>query len=74
MPIPNNQASAPTGVASSTNDPQPHQQFASEDRPTGAGVDTGAGSTREKTSEEVEADKRYEEAMEEEYAKRDGGA
>ncbi len=43
-------------------------------RPTGAGVDTGAGSTREKTAEELEADRLYEEAMEEEYAKREGGA
>lgn len=42
--------------------------------PTGAGVDTGAGSSREKTSAEIEADRLYEEAMEEEYAKREGGA
>lgn len=43
-------------------------------KPTGAGVNTGAGSTREKTDAEREADKRYEESMEEEYAKREGGA
>ncbi|KAI1632803.1 glycoside hydrolase superfamily [Biscogniauxia mediterranea] len=43
-------------------------------RPTGAGVDTGAGTTREKTAAEVEADRLYEERMEEEYAKREGGA
>ena len=43
-------------------------------RPEGAGVNTGAGATREKTEEEREADRRYEEAMEDEYAKREGGA
>jgi hypothetical protein len=41
---------------------------------TGAGVDTGAGTTRDKTEAEKEADRLYEEAMEDEYAKRDGGA
>ncbi|KAK2049207.1 hypothetical protein LY76DRAFT_598895 [Colletotrichum caudatum] len=41
---------------------------------TGAGVDTGAGTTRPKTEAELEADRLYEEAMEEEYAKRDGGS
>ncbi|KAJ3577359.1 hypothetical protein NPX13_g3206 [Xylaria arbuscula] len=41
---------------------------------TGAGVNTGAGTTREKTEAEIEADRLYEEAIEEEYAKRDGGA
>ncbi|TGJ86267.1 hypothetical protein E0Z10_g2495 [Xylaria hypoxylon] len=41
---------------------------------TGAGVNTGAGTTREKTDAEIEADRLYEEAMEEEYAKREGGA
>lgn len=41
---------------------------------TGAGVNTGAGTTREKTAAEIEADRRYEEAMEDEYAKREGGA
>lgn len=44
------------------------------ERPTGAGVNTGAGTTREKTDAEREADRRYEEAIEEEYAKREGGA
>lgn len=44
------------------------------ERPNGAGVNTGAGTTRAKTKEEAEADRRYEEAMEEEYAKREGGA
>ncbi|KAI1337055.1 hypothetical protein F5Y15DRAFT_392177 [Xylariaceae sp. FL0016] len=42
--------------------------------PTGAGVNTGAGTMREKTEAEKEADRLYEEAMEEEYAKREGGA
>jgi hypothetical protein len=37
-------------------------------------VNTGAGTTREKTAAEIEADRLYEEAMEEEYAKREGGA
>ncbi|KAK8069718.1 hypothetical protein PG994_006334 [Apiospora phragmitis] len=41
---------------------------------TGAGVNTGAGTTREKTETESQADREYEERMEEEYAKRDGGA
>ncbi|KAH8903167.1 hypothetical protein BR93DRAFT_885835 [Coniochaeta sp. PMI_546] len=45
-----------------------------ESRPTGAGVDTGAGSTRPKTEAEREADRQYDERMEEEYAKREGGA
>ncbi len=43
-------------------------------RATGAGVDTGAGTTRPKTEAELEADRLYEEAMEDEYAKREGGA
>ncbi|KAI0450777.1 glycoside hydrolase superfamily [Xylaria acuta] len=41
---------------------------------TGAGVNTGAGTSREKTEAELEADRLYEEAIEEEYAKREGGA
>jgi hypothetical protein len=45
-----------------------------ESRPTGAGVDTGVGTTRPKTQSELEADRQYEERMEEEYAKREGGA
>lgn len=72
MPIPNFKPN------SGTEEPQTqtqHQQVAEDQgRPTGAGVNTGAGSTREKTAEEVEADQLYEEAMEEEYAKRDGGS
>ncbi|TPX10195.1 uncharacterized protein E0L32_001392 [Thyridium curvatum] len=41
---------------------------------TGAGVNTGAGITRPKTAAELEADRLYEEQMEEEYAKREGGS
>ncbi|KUI69390.1 hypothetical protein VM1G_05609 [Cytospora mali] len=72
MPIPN---FTPMPGADETQAQQPEQQL-SEDpgRPTGAGVNTGAGSTREKTAEELEADRVYEEAMEDEYAKRDGGS
>lgn len=56
-------------------DPQQLREDRPEDpRPTGAGVDTGAGTTRPKTAEELEADRLYEERMEEEYAKREGGS
>ena len=41
---------------------------------SGAGLNTGAGITREQTQAEREADLAYEEAIEEEYAKREGGA
>ncbi|TQN65739.1 hypothetical protein CSHISOI_09668 [Colletotrichum shisoi] len=41
---------------------------------TGAGVNMGAGTTRSKTEAEIEADRLYEEAIEEEYARRDGGS
>lgn len=43
-------------------------------QPTGAGVNTGAGTTRPKTQAEIEADRLYEENMEDEYAKREGGS
>lgn len=46
----------------------------SDPKPTGAGANTGAGTTRPKTAEELEADRLYEERMEDEYAKREGGA
>jgi hypothetical protein len=66
MPIPTSSTtkteSGPTVVQSSTT------------VPTGAGVDTGAGTTRAKTEAEIEADRLYEERIEEEYAKREGGA
>ena len=55
-------------AASEQDKPGPHS------RPTGAGVDTGAGTTRPKTAAELEADRLYEERMEEEYAKREGGS
>ncbi|KAK3941601.1 hypothetical protein QBC46DRAFT_97414 [Diplogelasinospora grovesii] len=45
-----------------------------ENKPTGAGVNTGAGTTRPKTEAELQADRDYEERMEDEYAKREGGA
>ncbi|KAJ4393312.1 hypothetical protein N0V93_002520 [Gnomoniopsis smithogilvyi] len=57
-----------------SSDSQRATQQPTEQGPTGAGVNTGAGITRPKTSEEIEADRLYEEAMDEEYAKRDGGA
>lgn len=50
------------------------QDRPADSRPTGAGVDTGAGTSRPKTAAELEADRLYEERMEEEYAKRDGGS
>lgn len=65
QPRPNEATTPSTGT---------QQSPPTEDRPTGAGVNTGAGITREKTAEELEADRLYEEAMEEEYAKRDGGS
>ena len=40
----------------------------------GAGVNSGAGTTRAKTQAEEDADRLYEERMEDEYAKREGGA
>ncbi|RYO89421.1 hypothetical protein DL764_008589 [Monosporascus ibericus] len=40
----------------------------------GAGVNIGAGVTREKTEAELEADRLYEERMEDGYVKREGGA
>ncbi|KAM0426668.1 hypothetical protein ACHAPT_007984 [Fusarium lateritium] len=54
--------------------PQQQQQTQTEPVATGAGANTGAGVTRPKTEEELEADRLYEEAMEEEYAKREGGS
>lgn len=60
-------ASTTTTTATATSNDQQQQA-------TGAGANTGAGVTRPKTEEEKEADRLYEEAMEEEYAKRDGGS
>ncbi|EGS19732.1 uncharacterized protein CTHT_0042140 [Thermochaetoides thermophila DSM 1495] len=67
--------SNPTTSHASTQTHHAQQQPQQEPpRATGAGVNTGAGITRPKTEEELEADRRYEEAIEEEYAKREGGA
>ncbi|ROW08398.1 hypothetical protein VMCG_03338 [Cytospora schulzeri] len=76
MPIPNYKSSSGTDEpqAQTQTQTQTHQFTEDQERPTGAGVNTGAGSTREKTADELEADRLYEEAMEEEYAKREGGS
>jgi hypothetical protein len=49
-------------------------QSQQQQQATGAGANTGAGVTREKTAAEKEADRLYEERMDEEYAKREGGS
>lgn len=59
---------------SSTQTQQSEQLQQTPEQATGAGANTGAGVTREKTEQEKEADRLYEERMEEEYAKRDGGS
>jgi len=61
-----NAATQPTG--------QQKPQSDDTSRATGAGTNTGAGTTRSKTEAELEADRLYEERMEDEYAKREGGA
>ncbi|RGP75638.1 hypothetical protein FLONG3_5615 [Fusarium longipes] len=63
-----------TSTTSSQTPQQQHEQSSSTGVATGAGANTGAGVTRPKTEAELEADRLYEEAMEEEYAKRDGGS
>ncbi|KAL2150772.1 hypothetical protein VTH82DRAFT_7335 [Thermothelomyces myriococcoides] len=69
------QTSTPTSHDSGTQtQPQSSGADPTQEPPTGAGVNTGAGITRPKTEAEKEADRRYEEAIEEEYAKREGGA
>lgn len=68
------QALGPRQTARSHSGGAARSEGSTAQKPTGAGVDTGAGTTREKTEAEMEADRKYEEAMEEEYAKRDGGA
>ncbi|GAW21937.1 hypothetical protein ANO14919_114640 [Xylariales sp. No.14919] len=71
------QPQAPSSGADSSVDPSMSEQSPageSGSSATGAGVNTGAGTTREKTEAELEADRLYDEAIEEEYAKRDGGA
>jgi hypothetical protein len=66
-PRQNMRAAAPSSEGRERGADQQHQ-------PRGAGVNTGAGTTREKTEAEKKADRLYEEAMEDEYAKREGGA
>ncbi|KAL2755886.1 hypothetical protein ACRALDRAFT_1064101 [Sodiomyces alcalophilus JCM 7366] len=61
-------AAASTSTSGAASNP------AQSGQPTGAGVNTGAGTTRPKTQAEIEADRRYEENMEDEYAKREGGS
>ncbi|KAK5661988.1 hypothetical protein OQA88_10099 [Cercophora sp. LCS_1] len=66
---------APTDTTKPIGEQQPPASDGNtSSRPTGAGVNTGAGTTRTKTETELEADRLYEERMEEEYAKREGGA
>ncbi|KAK2004945.1 hypothetical protein LX36DRAFT_705844 [Colletotrichum falcatum] len=50
--------------------PTNDQSQSQTDQATGAGVDTGAGTTRPKTEAELEADRLYEEAMEEDTNQR----
>lgn len=63
---------ASTSVKSSADQEKDSQQ--SQPRATGAGANTGAGVTRPKTAAEEEADRLYEERIEDEYASREGGA
>lgn len=63
-----------TSAASRTSADTPETTQSQASRASGAGTDTGAGVSRPKTEAELEADRLYEEAMEEAYAKREGGA
>lgn len=75
MGLPMHDATAAAGSSTeSLPTTQPQQTGQATPGATGAGANTGAGVTREKTAEEIEADRLYEERMEDEYAKRDGGA
>lgn len=71
-------ASAPQPTATSTLISSGQSTIAhstsAQDRATGAGGNVGAGITRPKTEAEMLADRLYEEAMEEQYAMREGGA
>ncbi|KAK1767844.1 hypothetical protein QBC33DRAFT_558673 [Phialemonium atrogriseum] len=71
MPIPTGSS---TTARQTTSGPVDSQSAAAAAGATGAGVDSGAGTTRQKTEAEREADRLYEERMEEEYAKREGGS
>jgi hypothetical protein len=70
--MPHQEQTAPASAAPTGS--QIPQSEETPSRATGAGVNTGAGTTRPKTEAELEADRLYEEAMEDEYAKREGGA
>ncbi|MBE3048092.1 hypothetical protein IMZ48_37410 [Candidatus Bathyarchaeota archaeon] len=73
QPLKENISPTPTPAGDSTT--APAQDIPSYPLvPAGAGADTGAGTTRPKTEEELEADRLYDERMEDEYAKREGGA
>ena len=77
MGLPQHNTTTPSSEAQKTTTTQNTSQEHSHDattRASGAGVNTGAGVTREKTEAEKEADRLYEERMEEEYAKREGGS
>lgn len=77
MPIPTYNAKRGIGSdATGTIEAAPSSDLHGDEagRPTGAGVNTGAGRTRPKTEAELAADHLYEEAMEDEYAKREGGS
>ncbi|KAF5020488.1 hypothetical protein F66182_7479 [Fusarium sp. NRRL 66182] len=77
MGLPAFSESANTTASSSSSSPPPSQNPQDQNITgvaTGAGANTGAGVTRPKTEEEKEADRLYEQAMEEEYAKREGGS
>lgn len=76
MGLPQHDSSTSAEPKSTTQQQTPTTQEQQHDatRAAGAGVNTGAGVTREKTEAEKEADRLYEERMEEEYAKREGGS
>ncbi|KFA60488.1 hypothetical protein S40285_06896 [Stachybotrys chlorohalonatus IBT 40285] len=58
---------------SSSRDVNPANAQQQHSRAVGAGANTGAGVTRPKTEAEKEADRLYEERIEEEYARMEGG-
>ncbi|KAF4780691.1 hypothetical protein HER10_EVM0001070 [Colletotrichum scovillei] len=72
--VPEDEPTKTQPAQSSTTETVGQSQHQHTGQATGAGANTGAGTTRPKTEAELEADRLYEEAMEEEYAKRDGGS
>ena len=66
LPLNNNPSAAPLDKPEAAQGQDGHDHSTS----THAGVDAG----RPRTEAQLEADRLYEEAMEEEYAKREGGA